>query len=150
MVGVDVLLWPEQAIETTKFDGHSIPFADEEWDFCMACDVLHHCDEPVELLREMTRVSRFGVVLKDHLSNSLIDHFTLCLMDWVGNRGHGVGLSYNYYSTGEWCDAVEAVGLRLEMTVNRLGLYPYPFSWLFDRNLHFVSRYRKSEFQIEE
>ncbi len=148
--GLDVLLWPEQAIETSQFDGHSIPFSDGEWDFCMACDVLHHCEDPVELLSEMTRVAKLGIVLKDHLSNSPIDHFTLCLMDWVGNRGHGVELPFNYYSSVEWNEAIESVGLHLDMTVNRLKLYPHPFSWFFDRDLHFVSRYRKSEYQTKD
>lgn len=150
IVGVDVLVWPEQAIETTQFDGHTIPFADEEWDFCMACDVLHHCDDPTELLRDMTRVSKVGVVLKDHLSNSRLDFLTLCFMDWVGNRGHGVGLPYNYFSSGEWNYATEAVGLLLDKRVSSLGLYPVPFTWIFDRHLHFISGYHKFESQTEE
>jgi len=56
-------------------------------------DVLHHTQDPAVLLREAVRVSRSFVLLKDHLDENILDDVTLRLMDWVGNRPHGVVLT---------------------------------------------------------
>jgi hypothetical protein len=60
-------------------------------------------------------------------------------MDWVGNRGHNVVLPYNYLSRDDWRKAFSSAELSMVANTERLGLYPRPFSWLFDRSLHFVA-----------
>ena len=62
----------------------------------MFCDVLHHAEEPVEIIREAVRVARHCVVIKDHLVQGLFARRTLRLMDFVGNAPHGIVLPYNY------------------------------------------------------
>jgi hypothetical protein len=64
-------------------------------------------------------------------------------MDWVGNARHGVALPYNYWSRAEWTRAFDAAALEPTTMVSRLGLYPAPASWLFDRSLHFVAALRR-------
>jgi hypothetical protein len=61
-------------------------------------------------------------------------------MDWFGNAAHGVRLPYNYLSDAEWQGIWSRLGLRIERLADRLGLYPRPFTWLFDRRLHFIVR----------
>ena len=61
-------------------------------------------------------------------------------MDWVGNRGHGVYLPYNYLSTEQWADAYEQSCLKIQIEERNLALYPFPFSLVFDQSLHFVAR----------
>ena len=137
--GLDIMDWPEQLIKITRFDGETIPFKDSEWDYCMVSDVLHHCEDPRKLLAELVRVAKRGVVIKDHISDTSFDYYILCAMDWMGNRGHGVRLAYEYYSTTQWEKVFQDFRLRPEITLNNLGLYPFPFSWIFDRHLHFIS-----------
>ena len=56
----------------------------------MIVDVLHHCNDPVSVLKECARVSKRWVLIKDHVSDSVYDEKILKFMDWVGNRAHGV------------------------------------------------------------
>src|SRR6266849_353506 len=99
--GVEFVVRTECKIECRAFDGASLPFPDGSLDVCLFVDVLHHTQDPAILLREAVRVSRFFVLLKDHLDENIFDDVTLRLMDWVGNRPHGVVLTYNYQSRAE-------------------------------------------------
>ena len=66
-------------------------------------------------------------------------------MDWVGNAGHGVRLPYNYLSRAQWQRLWAQTGLEVDRIEERLGLYPRPASWLFERGLHFIARLRPEE-----
>lgn len=137
--GVDVLLRPVTHIPVTLYDGASLPFADESFDYVTIVDVLHHTDDPAAVLAEASRVARRGVVVKDHLRQGVLAGPTLRLMDWVGNRGHDVRLPYNYLDAGQWTTAFERAGLAKASWADALGLYGAPLNWLFERKLHFVA-----------
>ncbi|MBJ3783301.1 class I SAM-dependent methyltransferase [Devosia sediminis] len=140
--GVDVLVRPVRHIPVTPYDGATLPFADGSFDHVTIVDVLHHTDDPAAVLREAARVAGQSVVVKDHLREGMLAGPALRVMDWVGNRGHDVRLPYNYLDAGQWRDAFAAAGVREEARDEKLGLYPAPLSWLFERRLHFVSRLR--------
>ena len=142
--GVEFLVRPECKIECRAFDGVSLPFPDAAFDVCLFVDVLHHTADPSILLREAVRVSRSHVLLKDHLDENFLDDATLRFMDWVGNRPHGVVLTYNYQSRREWEAHFAACGLVEASWTTRVPLYPAPFSFLVGRGLHFVSLLRKT------
>lgn len=136
--GIDVLVRPATAIPVRAYDGSHIPFPDDSFDAAIVVDVLHHTDDPEAVLAEIRRVAP-RVVIKDHLRDGLLAGPTLRFMDWVGNAAHGVRLPYNYLSHREWKAIWERLGLRPGDMATRLSLYPRPFSWLFDRGLHFVA-----------
>jgi SAM-dependent methyltransferase len=140
ITGVDVLLRPASRIPVQIFDGQHLPFPNQSFDVVMFVDVLHHTDDPEILLLEAKRVARMAVVLKDHTQDGPFAYHTLRFMDWVGNAHHGVALPYNYWPGDRWRGAFDAVGFRPEHWNSRLGLYPFPVSLIFERNLHFVAR----------
>lgn len=137
--GVDVLARPQSFIEVAIFDGAHLPFADGSLDYAMLIDVLHHTDDPAALLKEAARVARLGVVVKDHLVEGLLARPTLRFMDWVGNFGHDVRLPYNYLTPARWAAVQASAGLHTQAEVRALGLYPAPFTWIFDRGLHVLA-----------
>jgi SAM-dependent methyltransferase len=141
--GVEFLARPECKIECRAFDGVSLPFADTSFDFCLFVDVLHHTQDPAILLCEAARVSRSFVLLKDHLDENFFDDAMLRLMDWVGNRPHGVVLTYNYQSRREWEEHFSKCGLAEASWTSKMPLYPLPFNLLVGRGLHFVALLRK-------
>src|SRR5271154_3073794 len=97
--GVDILPRPGCAIDCQAFDGVHLPFSEDSFDVCLFVDVLHHALDPSAILRDACRVSRQFILIKDHLAETQLDHWTLRLMDWVGNRPHGVVLPYSYLSS---------------------------------------------------
>ncbi|HYC53278.1 MAG TPA: class I SAM-dependent methyltransferase, partial [Gemmatimonadaceae bacterium] len=137
--GVDVLARPTSHIPVEMFDGVTLPFGDYTFDAVMMVDVLHHAIEQDALLREMSRVTRGVVVIKDHLVQGVLAHPTLRFMDWVGNVRHGVALPYAYWTRARWQQAFDGARLRVTQWRDALGLYPFPANLLFERKLHFVS-----------
>ncbi len=138
--GVDLIVQPRTHIPVTAFDGKRIPFEDGAFDIVMFVDVLHHTADPAILLAEARRVARQTVVLKDHTRDGPLAGPTLRFMDWVGNAPHGIPLPYNYWPERRWRDAFARLGLTPAIWLNKLGLYPTPATWFFDRSLHFVAR----------
>lgn len=135
-------------IECASFDGATIPHPSASFDVCMFVDVLHHARDAhgiARLLSEASRVSRRFVLIKDHLSESRVDFRTLQFMDWVGNRPHGVVLPYNYQSRDQWNGQFAQAGLRLRDWNGRFPLYPFPFSALFGRGLHYIALLEKAQ-----
>lgn len=141
--GVEVIQRPSTHIPVKLFDGRHLPFADGSFDCVMFVDVLHHTQNAESLVREAARVADSSVVIKDHLLEGLLAGPTLRLMDWVGNRGHDVVLPYNYLPRATWDGIFDGAGLQVELWLDRLGLYPIPATWLFDRQLHFIVRLTK-------
>jgi SAM-dependent methyltransferase len=141
--GAEVEARPGCRIPCHTFDGEKLPFDDLSFDVCLFVDVLHHTRDVSILLSEAARVSRSFVVLKDHLSENGLDHATLQFMDWVGNRPHGVHLPYNYQSRKEWMRHFMENGLAMSTWTTEVPLYPFPFSLVAGRQLHFVARLRK-------
>jgi SAM-dependent methyltransferase len=101
-------------------DGRFLPFADRSFDIAHASLVLHHLEPPaaVELLREMARVARRGVVVNDLVRGRLF---------WLGawllshlattNRftRHDASLSVSRaYTVAELTSLLAAAGLRVE------------------------------------
>jgi len=138
--GIDTLVRQHTQIPVVRFDGKSIPYADNSFDLVMFVDVLHHTDDPTILLREGTRVGKTGIVVKDHTRNGVLPGLTLRFMDWVGNAPHGVVLPYNYWPRQRWFEAFESLGLTACGWNDNLKLYPRPASWFFERSLHFAAR----------
>jgi len=142
--GVDVLVRPRSFIPIAAFDGDHLPFANGEFDVVMLIDVLHHAQHQHLLLRESARVAGRHVVIKDHVVRGVLARQTLGLMDWVGNARHGVALPYAYWTDAEWTAAFAVAGLKQLDRRDRLALYPFPASLLFDRQLHMLTVLEKS------
>lgn len=143
--GVDVLVRDRTRIPVRQFDGLTLPYGEGSFDVVMLVDVLHHCPEPMGLLREAARVSRGTLLLKDHLLEGWLAEPTLRFMDRVGNRRHGVALETEYWRRQEWLDAFARLGLTVDVWSRDLKLYPAPLSWIFGRSLHFICRLRRPE-----
>lgn len=142
--GIDVLTRERAHIPMSVFNGCSIPHTDKSFDVVLFIDVLHHTENPIGLLAEAARVSRHGIIIKDHVTDGLFATPFLRFMDWVGNAPHRVALPYNYWSQQQWEEAFARLDLRRARRKTKLNLYPIPFSWLFDRSLHFIVELKHS------
>lgn len=145
--GVEVLIRPGCKIPVEQYDGKNLPYPDSSFDVCMCIDVLHHTEDAAAALRELTRVSRRFVLIKDHLSENRLDFLTLKAMDWVGNRPQGVVLPYRYQSHDVWKQQFEQLGLKKVSWDETLPLYPIPIHWVLGRRLHFIALLEKNNEQ---
>lgn len=138
--GLDVSRRANALIPVSVFDGRRLPFPDAGFDVVLFSDVLHHTSHAEELLREGRRVARHAVVVKDHCADGTLARPTLRFMDRVGNARFDVDLPHLYLTWAEWQRMFARLELTAESVDRRLGLYPPPLSWVFERSLHFVAR----------
>lgn len=138
--GIDILVRSDTKIPVTEFDGVVIPHPDDSFDCVIFVDVLHHSDNANQLLCEARRVARRFVIIKDHILSGYLAGPTLRFMDDVGNKRHGVRLPYNYWKEDEWRSAFVESNLSVEVWNQGLGIYPWPATLLFDRDLHFLTQ----------
>lgn len=144
--GIDVLVRDDTEIVVKEYDGNTLPCEDNSYDVVMFVDVLHHTDNIERLLAEARRVSRKFVILKDHILEGFLAKQRLNFMDKIGNRRFGVRLPYNYYTKTQWLDVFRKVGLDVDVWNPKLFLYPKPFSFIFEANLHFIARLEKNNY----
>jgi SAM-dependent methyltransferase len=144
-VGFDIMARPAGRLPVRIFDGRSLPLPDRSVDAVIFVDVLHHAADPAALLAEARRVARKCVVVKDHLADRPGAGAVLSLMDWVGNRPHGVSMTWNYWSTRQWEEAWRAAGLRPVRRVTKLGLYAPALRPAFEWGLHHLTLLSPSE-----
>jgi SAM-dependent methyltransferase len=138
--GVDVLARQACRVPVRVFDGMTIPAPDRSYDLALLVDVVHHAADPLRLLTEAVRVSRQGLLIKDHRCETPLDRALLAFMDRVGNARHGVALPFTYWSKAAWERAFAQAGLRVSVWQSDLRLYPWPVSLACDRSLHFIAR----------
>jgi ubiquinone/menaquinone biosynthesis C-methylase UbiE len=141
--GLEVAARPRCSIEYQLFDGTKIPHASNSYDVWMFVDVLHHTDDPRPVLTEAARVSRRYILIKEHLSENVLDFWTLKLMDWMGNRPHGVAMTYNYKSRAEWKDIFASCGLHVSDWNENVRIHAFPLNLLFGRGLHVITLLEK-------
>jgi SAM-dependent methyltransferase len=141
--GADVLVRAHTRIPVDLLDGETLPFAADSFDVVLLVDVLHHSEDPIGLLSEVTRIARGTILVKDHICERALDRYILEFMDRVGNARHGVPLLSNYWSRQQWSEAFAKLGLVNERWNAKLGLYPLPAGWIFDRSLHFLAELKK-------
>ncbi|HEY1769649.1 MAG TPA: class I SAM-dependent methyltransferase [Chthoniobacterales bacterium] len=141
--GIDILLRPQCHIPVREFDGVRIPYDDSVFDAVMLVDVLHHTNDPAQLLREALRVANNYILIKDHFRKGFLAGETLRLMDWVGNASKNVVLPYNYLTKSQWNEIYRNLKVTPVRTVSNLPLYSFPLSLFFGRDLHFVTLLKK-------
>lgn len=140
ITGTDVVVRRDAVIPVIPYDGRKLPCPDGSFDFTMIVDVLHHTDNPAEVLRECRRVSRRFVLIKDHVCESRWDDMRLRVMDWGGNRAEGINMPYRYLSRMEWGALFKEAGLVPDYSAGALGLMAPPLSFIFEGRLHFIAR----------
>ncbi len=150
VAGADVLVRPSAVIPVREFDGLHLPWEDNSVDVAMFIDVLHHCDDPVGLLRDAKRVARRAIVIKDHNVSGSFAWNRLSFMDKVGNARHGVALPCNYYTRQEWLDVFSQLDLHISSLSSDFQLYPQPLELLFGGKLHFMALLQPEEVPSEQ
>jgi ubiquinone/menaquinone biosynthesis C-methylase UbiE len=125
--GVEVVVRPQCHIPTKPFDGLRLPFPDRCFDTVMIVDVLHHTMQPGVLLKEVARVARKDIVIKDHRIDSWLSRRAITVTDWIANRPHGVPLPFNFQNSKQWDELVSSTGFKKTFERNDLPMYPFPF-----------------------
>lgn len=98
-------------VTSIVYDGITMPFEDKKFDTGLLLTVLHHCPDPILVLKEAARVSKQIVIIEDVYSNVIQQYLTYA-MDTLVNFGHST-MTYQNKSDKEWKVTFEQLGLKL-------------------------------------
>ncbi len=93
------------------YDGKKIPFPNNSFDVAFLITVLHHAREPIEVLREATRVARRIIVMED-LYKGLLQKYLTFVMDSFLNREF-FGHPHTNMTEEHWREVFDKLGLRV-------------------------------------
>ena len=105
------------------YDGKKLPFPDDSFDACFLLAVLHHTQDPEEILNEAKRVARKAIILEDIYSNRAQKGFTY-LMDSLLNMEFFSHPRSNR-TDNEWSKTFQRLGFTLKKSE-----YFRSFLWL--------------------
>lgn len=136
---------PNLSIDHKVYNGEVIPFSDQSFDAVAMNNVLHHVPRVrrTALLREIARVSRGPLYIKDHLSLGALDNARLTTLDFIGNIPFGGMVEAEYLSMEEWKGLAADTGFNIrEMRGGeyRSGL----FAMVFPNRLEIAMRWERN------
>ena len=138
--GIDIFVQAKAEVDVKLFDGANIPFDDGVFEAVILVDVMHHTNNHAQLLKEALRVSKGDVIIKDHICTGRIVFWILAFMDWIGNRSLGIRSVHSYLSKEQWTKLFTGIGVTKPQTMMVTGLYPFPFSLIFERDKQVIFR----------
>ena len=123
MVCLDVKNLNRNEMKVVVYDGKKIPFKENEFDSALIAYVLHHCDEPLKVLKEARRVCRGNIVIFEDTKPSFITN----TMDFLSNKVRNVQTPFKFHSEKEWIEIFRKLNLKtvaVKHNVEREWFYP--------------------------
>jgi len=119
---LDVINLNQTDFKLIIYDGKSMPFLANNFDTSLLICVLHHCQEPSEVLKEAARVTKNKIIIIEDVFNSSFGRFSLCFKDVVINLTFCLltklvreitNMPFNFKKTSEWEKIFEELNLKV-------------------------------------
>lgn len=140
VMGVDVVVRPTAVIEVQSYDGVHLPFPDRSFDAVSIVDVLHHCTDPLAVLKETLRVADKMLIIKDHFAFGPVTHKMLYWMDIAGNAKDAIPSPGTYFEPQQWVSMIAEAGGRIESLDWPLKTHDLPWRLIGWPQLQFTAR----------
>lgn len=105
-------------------DGKNFPFKSNAFDTALIAYVLHHCDEPIKVLRETIRVCKGNIIIFEDTKPSAFVN----MMDFFSNRLRGVKTPFKFRTEKKWLSIFKKLNLKIvavKHNVEREWFYPF-------------------------
>lgn len=129
-------------VETMTYEGGHLPFADASFAAATINNVLHHVGvaDRQPLLRELRRVVRGPLYIKDHLPVTPLDHHRLAALDLMGNMPFSGMVRAHYLARDEWLRLAAGAGYKI-VDAPQKRYRSGPFAALFPNRLEIVMKW---------
>lgn len=121
---LDIKDFSRTDIKVVVYDGKKIPFKVNEFDTALIAYVLHHCEEPLKVLKEVIRVCKSNIIIFEDTKPSAITK----AMDFFSNKLRSVETPFNFKTEKEWLDVFKKLNLKIlavKHNVDRQWFYPF-------------------------
>jgi ubiquinone/menaquinone biosynthesis C-methylase UbiE len=101
-----------EEIAPTIYNGDQLPYEDDSFDTVLILFVLHHANNPKQILQEAKRVSRDRIIIKEDIYKNNLDFTITKLSDSLANLEF-FGHPHNNLKDEEWKSTFKSLGLKL-------------------------------------
>lgn len=130
LVLVDVVNFNKSPLPFLLYNGKRLPFNNKMFDTVLLIVVLHHCDDPLAVLKEAIRVSRKRIIIIESVYLNERGKEINKFFDWFTNRiilKREINLPFNYHSPKEWEETFKQNNLDIKLNKD-LGWTQQPLS----------------------
>ena len=118
---LDVIDSNQTDLELILYNGKKIPFPDNSFDVVLLICVLHHCNEPLEILKEAKRVSKDRIIIIEDTFNSWLEKLLLYFWDTILNLTAAIflimsfseNMAFNFKKIYDWKKIFSSLDLKL-------------------------------------
>lgn len=107
-------------LELKVYDGKHIPFPNASFDDCLLVFVLHHCEDPLQVLREAVRTSAKRIVVFEDTFRTPFERFLACANDFIANspfflaNPFKMNMPFHYRRVEEWEDIFQKFSVKVK------------------------------------
>lgn len=125
---VDVVNEHQTGVPFFQYDGKKLPFDDGEYDTALLIYTLHHCSDPLSVLKEAKRVSKSKIIIFEDTYNNCIQKLLAKLFDYYLNKKYnpGVKLPFNFKKEEEWITIFRELNMEIVQRKYVSGNWRYP------------------------
>ena len=120
--GCDVVTPPIELQRFAIFDGRTLPYRDKAFDVAILIFVLHHADDPGELLREASRVAKRAVIVVEDTPTTDIERRWGRMHVHSFNTRHGIPWHGRVREDEEWRQIFQFMDMPVQHA-ERLGRF---------------------------
>lgn len=120
----DVIDWNETNLPFFKFTGRNMLFADGEIDHVLLLTVLHHCDDPIQVMKEALRMANKSVIVIESVHFNRLHKELNKLIDWLLNHAlinSEMNVPFNFLTPTAWVLLFERLGGKV-VHMEHLGI----------------------------
>jgi SAM-dependent methyltransferase len=103
------------------YNGNQMPFEDKKFDKALLITVLHHTENPLEVLRETKRIAKEIIIIEDIYRNIFQQYLTY-FMDTLVNFGFS-NMTYQNRNDAEWKHVFSALSLKIQAENEKVVLF---------------------------
>ena len=106
------------------YNGKNFPLKSNEFDSALIAYVLHHCEDPIQVLNETIRVCKGNIVIFEDTKPSPITN----AMDFLSNKLRNVETPFKFRTKIEWLAIFKKLNLKIievQHNVEREWFYPF-------------------------
>lgn len=116
---LDVEDFNRSKLPLALYNGKNIPFADNSFDTSLLLFVLHHCTEPLLVLKDAIRVTKKRIIIYEDTYTSSFGRVLAGINDFISNfplfitNPMKMNMPYNYRKVPDWERVFENLGLKV-------------------------------------
>lgn len=122
IVGVDIQANRPSKIPRKIYNGTKIPYPNNTFDIVICLDVLHHTKDMSVHVKEMRRVSKKYLIIKDHMIYSFFSRMLISFSDFTSNVPYGIKCEFNFLTKKQWYSLFKKQNLKIVKNPKNLNL----------------------------